>query len=97
MSIHFHFEIIFDEKFLLFKSVIHLRFVFVHQKFKTFDSLVNSLFTFRINNLQKILLKQSLLRPLLHQNYISDDERIVLGFHPYVLVEFAAPNKVRIF
>lgn len=65
MCFYFHFEVVLNQQLLLFKPVVHFRFVLVGQILKAFDSPINSLLALRVHDLQKVPLKQGLFFPLL--------------------------------
>lgn len=56
MSIHFHLQVVLDQKLLFFKAVIEFGNVLVNEHFEAPGSLIDQLFAFGIQNFEEVLL-----------------------------------------
>lgn len=94
MIINFYLKVVLNQELFFFKAIVYFGFKLKSKHLKGFDSFVNYLLLSWIDYLKEILLKETFCLSLFNKYDISDDERVLLDFHPNIVTELATPDKV---
>jgi hypothetical protein len=93
MLVHFHFKIILDEKFFFFETVVDFRFVLEGKHFEASEGLVDDICIVGVDYFKEVFFEEGLCCPLFDEDDVSDDEGVLLDFHPDVVAELAVPDE----